>query len=126
MENLASVQDELYYTAKNFNKLKFSNTAYITNTTKDKQENQKEIEKLAKEYEALKKEVEELKKKSLYSSKRLISASNNHDITINEIVWIKIYIYIIYTFRVFFDVIWIMHVPLNLKHAKNGRDMKKN
>jgi hypothetical protein len=86
MDNLASVQDELYYTAKNFNKLKFSNTAYITNTTKDKQENQKEIEKLAKEYETLKKEVEELKKKSVYSSKRLISASNNHDISINETV----------------------------------------
>jgi len=86
MENIASVQDELYYTAKNFNKLKFSNTAYITNTTKDKQDNQKEIEILAKEYESLKKEVEDLKKKSLYASKRLISASNSQDNQLNEIV----------------------------------------
>lgn len=86
MENIASVQDELYYTAKNFNKLKFSNTAYITNTTKDKQENQIEIERLTKEYETLKKEVDDLKKKSLYASKRLISASNTQESAINEIV----------------------------------------
>ena len=34
MENLGSAQDELYYTAKNFNKLKFSNKAYIDSTQK--------------------------------------------------------------------------------------------
>jgi hypothetical protein len=85
MENLASEQDELYYTAKNFNKLKFSNTAYIENTTKDKLENQKEIENLKKEYEKLKNEVAILKKKTLYSSGRLKSANGNLD-TDSELV----------------------------------------
>ena len=75
MENLASDQDELYYTAKNFNKLKFSNTAYIENTTKEKQENTKEIENLKKEYEKLKSEVSNLKKKTLYSAGRIKSAN---------------------------------------------------
>ena len=104
MENIASVQDELYYTAKNFNKLKFSNTAYITNTTKDKQENQKEIETLAKEYELLKKEVEESKKKSLYASKRLISASNTQDSQLNEIVKFS-YNLIQFVFRAYYEEI---------------------
>ena len=76
MENFATDQDELYYTAKNFNKLKFSNTAYIENTTKDKQENQKEIEILKKEYEKLKNEVVSLKKKTLYTAGRMKSANN--------------------------------------------------
>jgi hypothetical protein len=71
MENLTSDQDELYYTAKNFNKLKFSNTAYIENTTKDKIENQKEIENMKKEYEKLKQEVANLKKKTLYAAGRM-------------------------------------------------------
>jgi uncharacterized protein YlxW (UPF0749 family) len=84
MENLASDQDELYYTAKNFNKLKFSNTAYIENTTKDKQENTKEIDNLKKEYEKLKSEVSNLKKKTLYSSGRVKSATNNINDTENS------------------------------------------
>ncbi len=86
MEDIATVQDELYYTAKNFNKLKFSNTAYVQNTTKDKQENQKEIENLAKEYETMKKEVEELKKKSLYSANRIKSASAKQGVETNTLV----------------------------------------
>jgi hypothetical protein len=76
MENLASDQDELYYTAKNFNKLKFSNTAYVENITKEKQENTKEIENLKKEYDKLKSEVANLKKKTLYSAGRIKSANN--------------------------------------------------
>jgi hypothetical protein len=77
MDNLSSDQDELYYTAKNFNKLKFSNKAYIENTTKDKQENIKELENLKKEYEKIKLEVTTLRKKTLYSAGRLKSAGNN-------------------------------------------------
>ena len=76
MENFTSDQDELYYTAKNFNKLKYSNTAYVENTTKDKQENQKEIENLKKEYDKLKNEVIILKKKTLYTGGRLKSAGH--------------------------------------------------
>jgi chromosome segregation ATPase len=91
MENLTSDQDELYYTAKNFNKLKFSNTAYIENTTKDKQENLKEIENLKKEYEKLKSEVTTLKKKTLYSANsRLKSASNNVDMENSELNIIRL------------------------------------
>ncbi len=86
MEHLASEQDELYYTAKNFNKLKFSNTAYIENTTKDKQENQKEIENLKKEYEKLKNEVSALKKKTLYSAGRLKSAGGSAESENSEFV----------------------------------------
>lgn len=88
MENFASDQDELYYTAKNFNKLKFSNTAYIDNTTKDKEENQEEIQTLKKEYEKLKADVQTLKKKTLYSAGRIKSAttleSENSEIVIKS------------------------------------------
>ena len=38
-QNLGSEQDELYYFAKNFNKLKFSNQAYIDSTQKRKEDN---------------------------------------------------------------------------------------
>lgn len=86
MENFASDQDELYYTAKNFNKLKFSNTAYIENTTKDKMENQKEIDNLKKEYEKLKSEVSVLKKKTLYTAGRIKSANSNPEIMSSEVV----------------------------------------
>lgn len=72
--DLASDQDELYYTAKNFNKLKFSNKAYIENTTKDKQENMKEIDNLKKDYDKLRLDVASLKKKTLYSAGRLKTA----------------------------------------------------
>lgn len=85
MDNLASDQDELYYTAKNFNKLKFSNSAYIENTTKEKMENHKEIENLKKEYEKLKNEVLTLKKKTLYTSGRVKSAGSEMD-TQSELV----------------------------------------
>jgi hypothetical protein len=67
-------QDELYYTAKNFHKLKFSNTAYIDNIDKDKKENDNEINLLKKEYEKLKLDVANLKRKTLYASGRLKSA----------------------------------------------------
>ncbi len=67
-------QDELYYTAKNFHKLKFSNTAYIDNIDKDKKENESEINQLKKEYEKLKMDVANLKRKTLYASGRLKSA----------------------------------------------------
>ena len=49
MTDLGSEQDELYYFAKNFNKLKFSNQAYIDSTQKQKAQNEKEIEKLKKD-----------------------------------------------------------------------------
>lgn len=67
-------QDELYYTAKNFHKLKFSNTAYIDNIDKDKKENENEINQLKKEYEKLKQDVATLKRKTLYASGKLKSA----------------------------------------------------
>jgi hypothetical protein len=77
MENIyGSDQEELYYTAKNFNKLKFSNTAYIENITKDKQENEREIENLKKEYDKLRLDVHTLKKKTLHASGRIQSASS--------------------------------------------------
>jgi hypothetical protein len=85
MENFATDQDELYYTAKNFNKLKFSNTAYIENTTKDKQENQKEIENLKKDYEKIKSEVANLKKKTLYTAGRLKSANSAPELDNSEV-----------------------------------------
>ena len=97
MDNLTSDQDELYYTAKNFNKLKFSNTAYVENTTKDKIENENEIKNLKKEYEKLKSEVTLLKKKTLYSAGRLKSASHNPDLENSELVLINY----INTFRIF-------------------------
>ena len=76
-ENLGSEQDELYYFAKNFNKLKFSNQAYIDSTQKRKEDNEKEIEKLKKDYEKLRTEVNMLKKTSLYAPGRTHSASNS-------------------------------------------------
>ena len=75
--NLGSEQDELYYFAKNFNKLKFSNQAYIESTQKRKDDNEKEIEKLKKDYEKLRTEVNMLKKTSLYAPGRTHSASNS-------------------------------------------------
>ena len=75
--NLGSEQDELYYFAKNFNKLKFSNQAYIDSTQKRKEDNEKEIEKLKKDYEKLRTEVNMLKKTSLYAPGRTHSASNS-------------------------------------------------
>lgn len=77
MENLGSAQDELYYTAKNFNKLKFSNKAYIDSTQKAKEDNQREIQKLKKEYEKQKNEVAMLKKTCLYVPGRVKSANNS-------------------------------------------------
>ena len=76
-QNLGSEQDELYYFAKNFNKLKFSNQAYIDSTQKRKEDNEKEIEKLKKDYEKLRTEVNMLKKTSLYAPGRTHSASNS-------------------------------------------------
>ena len=78
-------QDELYYTAKNFHKLKFSNTAYIDNIEKDKKENESEINQLKKEYEKLKIDVASLKRKTLYSSGRLKSAGSGDNVN-SEIV----------------------------------------
>lgn len=73
-DNLGSEQDELYYFAKNFNKLKFSNKAYIESTQKQKLQNEKEIEKLKKEYNKLKSDVETLKKACCYIPGRAKSA----------------------------------------------------
>ena len=75
--NLGSEQDELYYFAKNFNKLKFSNQAYIDSTQKQKEDNEKEIEKLKKDYEKLKNDVAMLKKTCLYVPGRAKSVSNS-------------------------------------------------
>ena len=77
MTDLGSEQDELYYFAKNFNKLKFSNQAYIDSTQKKKSQNEKEIEKLKKDYEKLRNDVNILKKTSLYVPGRVKSASGN-------------------------------------------------
>ena len=77
MENLGSAQDELYYTAKQFNKLKFSNKAYIDSTQKQKEDNQREIEKLKLQYEKLKKEVADLKKTCLYVPGRVHSSNGS-------------------------------------------------
>ena len=77
MTDLGSEQDELYYFAKNFNKLKFSNQAYIDSTQKQKSQNEKEIEKLKKDYEKLRNDVNILKKTSLYVPGRVKSASGN-------------------------------------------------
>jgi len=63
MENFASDEDELFYTSKQYMKLKYSNAAFVENTTKEKQENTKEIDNLKKDYDKLKGEVAYLKKK---------------------------------------------------------------
>lgn len=70
MDYAASDEDELYYTSKNFMKLKYSNTAYIENTNKEKEENRKEIDNLKKEYDKLKQEVVKLRKDTLYASNK--------------------------------------------------------
>ena len=77
MTDLGSEQDELYYFAKNFNKLKFSNQAYIDSTQKQKSQNEKEIKKLKKDYEKLRNDVNILKKTSLYVPGRVKSATGN-------------------------------------------------
>lgn len=77
MTDLGSEQDELYYFAKNFNKLKFSNQAYIDSTQKQKTQNEKEIEKLKKDYEKLRNDVNVLKKTCLYVPGRVKSASGS-------------------------------------------------
>ena len=79
MSDLSSEQDELYYFAKNFSKLKFSNQAYIDSTQKQKIQNEKEIEKLKKDYEKLRNDVNVLKKTSLYVPGRVKSAVNTEN-----------------------------------------------
>ena len=79
MTDLGSEQDELYYFAKNFSKLKFSNQAYIDSTQKQKVQNEKEIEKLKKDYEKLRNDVNVLKKTSLYVPGRIKSAVNTEN-----------------------------------------------
>lgn len=79
MTDLGSEQDELYYFAKNFSKLKFSNQAYIDSTQKQKIQNEKEIEKLKKDYEKLRNDVNVLKKTSLYVPGRVKSAVNTEN-----------------------------------------------
>lgn len=84
MDQAASIEDEIYYTSKNFMKLKFSNTEYIKNTTNEKLENEQEIENLKKEYDKLKQEVVKLKKDTLYASNKTKLGSTTLDS--NEIV----------------------------------------
>ena len=79
MTDLGSEQDELYYFAKNFNKLKFSNQAYIDSTQKQKSQNEKEIEKLKKDYEKLRNDVNVLKKTCLYVPGRIKSAAGTEN-----------------------------------------------
>ena len=79
MSDLSSEQDELYYFAKNFSKLKFSNQAYIDSTQKQKVQNEKEIEKLKKDYEKLRNDVNVLKKTSLYVPGRVKSATSSEN-----------------------------------------------
>ena len=79
MTDLGSEQDELYYFAKNFNKLKFSNQAYIDSTQKQKTQNEKEIEKLKKDYEKIRNDVNVLKKSCLYVPGRVKSASGSEE-----------------------------------------------
>ena len=88
MEYTASDEDELYYTSKNFMKLKYSNTAYIENTNKEKEENRKEIENLKKEYEKLKLEVVKLRKDTLYASNKVKLGGNILDN--NEVNYLKL------------------------------------
>ena len=79
MADLSSEQDELYYFAKNFSKLKFSNQAYIDSTQKQKVQNEKEIEKLKKDYEKLRNYVNVLKKTCLYVPGRVKSAASSEN-----------------------------------------------
>jgi len=79
MTDLGTEQDELYYFAKNFNKLKFSNQAYIDSTQKQKSQNEKEIEKLKKDYEKLRNDVNVLKKTCLYVPGRVKSAAGTEN-----------------------------------------------
>ena len=79
MSDLSSEQDELYYFAKNFSKLKFSNQAYIDSTQKQKVQNEKEIEKLKKDYEKLRNDVNVLKKTCLYVPGRVKSAASSEN-----------------------------------------------
>jgi len=79
MADLSSEQDELYYFAKNFSKLKFSNQAYIDSTQKQKVQNEKEIEKLKKDYEKLRNDVNVLKKTCLYVPGRVKSAASSEN-----------------------------------------------
>ena len=79
MSDLSSEQDELYYFAKNFSKLKFSNQAYIDSTQKQKIQNEKEIEKLKKDYEKLRNDVNVLKKTCLYVPGRVKSAASSEN-----------------------------------------------
>ena len=61
-DKFASDEEELYYTSKNYLKLQYSNKAYVENTKKERDENEREIESLKNEYQKLKDEVEQLKK----------------------------------------------------------------
>ena len=79
MSDISSEQDELYYFAKNFSKLKFSNQAYIDSTQKQKVQNEKEIEKLKKDYEKLRNDVNVLKKTCLYVPGRVKSAASSEN-----------------------------------------------
>ena len=62
VDKFASDEEELYYTSKNYLKLQYSNKAYIDNTEKEKNENEREIDTLKNEYTKLKEEVENLRK----------------------------------------------------------------
>ena len=62
VDKFASDEEELYYTSKNYLTLQYSNKAYIDNTEKEKNENEREIETLKNEYTKLKEEVENLRK----------------------------------------------------------------
>ena len=77
MTDLGSEQDELYYFAKNFNKLKFSNEAYINSTEKQKTQNENEIAKLKNDYKKLTQDIATLKKECAYIPGRVKSASTS-------------------------------------------------
>ena len=77
MGDLGSEQDELYYFAKNFNKLKFSNEAYINSTEKQKTQNENEIAKLKNDYKKLTQDIATLKKECAYMPGRVKSASTS-------------------------------------------------
>ena len=62
VDKFASDEEELYYTSKNYLKLQYSNKAYIDNTEKEKNENDREIDTMKNEYTKLKEEVEILRK----------------------------------------------------------------
>ena len=84
MDNIAD-QDELFYTAKNFKKLKYSNTAYQDNMTKDNIENEEEIKNLKKEYEKIKNEVMDLRKKTLYNAGSRVKSASTNDFENSEL-----------------------------------------